>query len=331
MAKGDYESGVALLQQLAAEQGKTAGEALLMLGSHYKSQREDVKSAIAFYKEGLLKLGDLRGKVYFDTSTALASALVVAEDADAALAVLNGLITEYGGTTPEWTYWTGRCYLLKGDKERAYALFKEVISKHSRNPIALNASLNWARSLIEDGRNDEGLAILDKYLAAHPKTEAEIVVWKGIYLFRAKRYSEAIPLLRAALRHPKYSANEGVIMQLSMALCKAGRVDEGVRLARSMLAGSTGDSAAKTHSFIGDLYAGEKLWRDAIKAYEASLKTAGAFPDSRGYAMLRLGSAWESAGDRARAAAVYKRLVVEQGTRSTWGKSAQDRMKELEN
>lgn len=327
VAAGNYDSAVPLLKSLAAGNGSAAAEALMMLGTYYSTTAEDIHSAIESHKAGLLKLGDMRGKLYFDLKTCLASALAISGDADAALDVLKAVSIEYGDTIPLWRYWTGRCYLLKGDKDGARAIFREIISEHPRNPIALNASLNLARLLIGDGSKAEGMAVLDDYLAGHPSTEPQVVMWKGDMLFQNGDYAGAIPCLQAALKFPRYSGNRDVRWELSVALCRAGRVDEGIEQSKLMLSPQdTGNQLAMHLVFCGDCYDGAARYPEAIKAYVAALKVAGISAQSKGYLMFTLAETHSRAGNPDKSTALLKRLVAEQGVESKWGKIANDRL-----
>ena len=146
---------------------------------------------------------------------------------------------------------SGLVSMEKGDYEHAARIYKEIYESRARvfagdNPLQLRVKQNLARALIELGRNDEAVGMLEHLVKVrekleidHPNRLASEHNLSWAYL-KTGRTDEAIEILEHIVKveekleidHPERLASE---YELSNAYLKADRVNEAIKILKHLI------------------------------------------------------------------------------------------------
>ena len=112
------------------------------------------------------------------------------------------------------------------------------------NNAHYGAMIMLAQMLIQEGRETEGLALLDRFLAETKSTDPQHLILKGNTLYNLERYEEAAVATKAAI-DASDDADPSWTQLLMGIYLELGRPEEATRIAEELAAGTPDNKRAQ--------------------------------------------------------------------------------------
>lgn len=205
------------------------------------SQRVELDTLLSESQLGCIALIDIGRAIHFQSSDNLTTAAFYGRAAVLAEHELHGYSASAKGARPILIALNSTRPLLwrvvdGGHRNLVGALFTlntqliERISPTDRSlaDARLHGKIGAAECLFLMGRIDAGVAaaLAIETDALQPKQRADVAWTRGLLLFEAHRYSEAVPELRIVADHPKDHYAKAALKRLSLALSWRGNAKE---------------------------------------------------------------------------------------------------------
>jgi tetratricopeptide (TPR) repeat protein len=180
-------------------------------------------------------------------------------------------------------YYLGAIAERHGDHERAIRFYSRIIS----GEYAVDAQLRTARLLKEGGMGPQGEESLDAFVRDHPESEVELAIGRSRALSDQLQHRASLELVDRYLE--RYPHHMDLIMQRSLALDRAGRIADAVRVLRGLVRERPDDPVtlnALGYTLVDhnqNLNEGEALVRRAL----ALMPDSPAVEDSMGWMHFR--------------------------------------------
>ena len=131
------------------------------------------------------------------------------------------------------------------DNAAAMASLQQAIDHDALdNNAHYGAMIMLAQMLIQEGRETEGLALLDRFLAETKSTDPQHLILKGNTLYNLERYEEAAVATKAAI-DASDDADPSWTQLLMGIYLELGRPEEATRIAEELAAGTPGNKRAQ--------------------------------------------------------------------------------------
>lgn len=190
-------------------------------GAASRAMRDDVNDMIKAYNAD-----------EFAEARAMAAAIIANDDAQAFERALASQIAAHSAYD-------------MGDDAAAMASLQQAIDHDALdNNAHYGAMIMLAQMLIQEGREDEGLALLDRFLAETQSTDPQHLILKGNTLYNLERYEEAAVATRAAI--DASPSADPTWTQLLMGIYLAmDRPEEATRIAEELASGTPDNKRAQ--------------------------------------------------------------------------------------
>jgi tetratricopeptide (TPR) repeat protein len=176
----------------------------------------------------------------------------------------------------------GSMYLGEDDAKAMAYLQQSIQSNGLINNDHYESMLIVAQLQMQDGKYQESLATLDKFLSETRSTQPEHMVLKGNALYRLERYPEAIAVLKPAVEATPEPRADWTQLLMG-AYAASDQPAEAAKLAEKIAAGTPSDKRAQIN--LAATYLQSEQYDKAAAIYE-KLRAAGELTEDRDYRNL---------------------------------------------
>jgi tetratricopeptide (TPR) repeat protein len=171
--------------------------------------------------------------------------------------------------------------LANDDYSRAIDYFKRALAENTlSNNDHYDLMLRLADLLMRDEKFDEGLKVIDQYLAETKTDDPQAYLYKGDALYQAERYPEAIEALKKAIPATG-EPQRAVIDRLFNSYMESDQAAAGVPLFESLAARRPDDVRAQLD--LARMYGEAKMGEKAVAVFQR-LQAAGKLTKPEDYA-----------------------------------------------